>query len=173
MIEIDWGNIGPHLHEAVHSTAEETQNALKDAEAGALCRARGCEQTGARANQRRGTTGAPECPAGEVGLRFPGLRTASLETAIVERYRQQESPVDEALVERYLARVSMHLRGGHHTGALGDASWGEDGQGPEPGDLRPDRGVALVAHRGRARQVFPDRIWLTLAWGGEVQNGSV
>ena len=40
-------------------------------------------------------------------LKVPRLRNLPLETAIVERYRQRESSVEEALVEMYLAGVSV------------------------------------------------------------------
>ena len=45
--------------------------------------------------------------AGEATLKVPKLRTLPLETAIIERYRRQESPVEEALIEMYLASVSV------------------------------------------------------------------
>ena len=45
--------------------------------------------------------------AGEVELKVPRLRKLPLETAIIERYRRRESSVEEALVEMYLAGVSV------------------------------------------------------------------
>jgi putative transposase len=51
--------------------------------------------------------------AGEVKLRIPKLRTQTFETAIIERYRRRESSVEEALIEMYLAGVSVRrLAGG-------------------------------------------------------------
>ena len=38
---------------------------------------------------------------------MPKLKGISFETAIIERYRRQESSVDEALIEMYLAGVSV------------------------------------------------------------------
>jgi transposase-like protein len=45
--------------------------------------------------------------AGEVRLNVPKLRKLPFETAIIERYRRRESSVEEALVEMYLAGVSV------------------------------------------------------------------
>ena len=40
-------------------------------------------------------------------LRVPKLRRLPFETAIIERYKRRESSVEEALVEMYLAGVSV------------------------------------------------------------------
>ena len=45
--------------------------------------------------------------AGTVQLKVPKLRHVPFETAIIERYRRRESSVEEALVEMYLAGVSV------------------------------------------------------------------
>ena len=45
--------------------------------------------------------------AGEVRLRVPKRRQQTFETAIIERYRRRESSVEEALIEMYLAGVSV------------------------------------------------------------------
>src|SRR5262245_50206521 len=45
--------------------------------------------------------------AGEVTLKVPKLRVQTFETAIIERYRRRESSVEEALIEMYLAGVSV------------------------------------------------------------------
>ena len=45
--------------------------------------------------------------AGEVKLKIPKLRTLTFETAIIERYRRRESSVEEALIEMYLAGISV------------------------------------------------------------------
>ena len=38
---------------------------------------------------------------------MPRLKGVSFETAIIERYRRRESSVEEALIEMYLAGVSV------------------------------------------------------------------
>ena len=45
--------------------------------------------------------------AGEVELNVPKLKGVPFETAIIERYRRRESSVEEALIEMYLAGVSV------------------------------------------------------------------
>ncbi|USF27975.1 IS256 family transposase ISCce2 [Firmicutes bacterium ASF500] len=42
-----------------------------------------------------------------VQLKVPKLKGISFETAIIERYRRRESDVEEALIEMYLAGVSV------------------------------------------------------------------
>ena len=80
--------------------------------------------------------------AGEVRLRVPKLRRQAFETAIINRYRRRESSVEEALIEMYLAGVSV--RGVED---ITEALWGTrrvalDGVAPQQEDLRDDRGVA-------------------------------
>lgn len=48
-----------------------------------------------------------EPKAGALTLKVPKLKGALFETAIFERYRRRESSVKEALVEMYLAGVSV------------------------------------------------------------------
>lgn len=40
-------------------------------------------------------------------MQMPKLRSLPFETAIIERYRRRESSVEEALIEMYLAGVSV------------------------------------------------------------------
>jgi transposase-like protein len=42
-----------------------------------------------------------------VSLKVPKLRTLPFETAIIERYKRRESSVEETLIERDLAGVSV------------------------------------------------------------------
>lgn len=56
----------------------------------------------------RDQTSASSTPApAEVALKVPKLRRQTFETAIIERYRRREAPVEEALIEMYLAGVSV------------------------------------------------------------------
>ena len=57
--------------------------------------------------------------SGDVTLKVPKLKGISFENAIIEQYRRRESSVEEALIERYLAGVSVR-RVGDITAAL----WG-------------------------------------------------
>ena len=56
--------------------------------------------------------------SGDVTLHVPRLKGVCFETAIIERYRRRESSVEEALIEMYLAGVSVHV-GGYYRGPLG------------------------------------------------------
>jgi Transposase, Mutator family len=69
---------------------------------------------GATSAVRRGGTRGPatrsaslQTKTGEVRLKVPKLRAQTFETAIIERYRRRESSVEEALIEMYLAGVSV------------------------------------------------------------------
>jgi len=66
--------------------------------------------------------------AGEVTLKVPRLRSLPFETQIIERYRRRESSVEEALMEMYLAGVSVRRVEGYHRGVVGDASFSQRGK---------------------------------------------
>jgi putative transposase len=108
VIQIDERQIRDHLGELVRGTVEETLNAMLDKEADQLCNASRYERTEARKDTRAGyyQRGLPT-KAGEVTLRMPKLRQQKFETAIIERCQRRESSVEEALIEMYLAGVSV------------------------------------------------------------------
>ena len=137
-----------HLGEVVRSTVEETLNAMLDAEADRLCRAERYERTEARKDTRAGSYERHlQTKAGEVTLKVPKLLTLPFETAIIERYRRRESSVEEALVEMYLAGVSVRRVEAHHRSPVGHASQPEHGERAEPEDLRADRDLAEPSDR--------------------------
>ena len=104
-------------------TVEETLNALLDAEADRLCNAQRYERSEARRDTRAGHyERSLQTKAGEVRLKVPKLRQQTFETAIIERYRRRESSVEEALIEMYLAGVSVRRGRRHHRGPVGHAS---------------------------------------------------
>ena len=108
VVQIDEGRIAAHLDEVVRSTVEETLNALLDAEADRLCGAQRYERNEERQDTRAGSYQRQlQTKAGEVSLKVPKLRSLPFETAIIERYKRRESSVEEALVEMYLAGVSV------------------------------------------------------------------
>ena len=81
---------------------------LLDAEADTLCQARRYERNAERASTRAGHYERNlQAKAGTVHLKVPKLRHMPFETAIIERYRRRESSVEDALVEMYLAGVSV------------------------------------------------------------------
>ena len=174
IIQIDEGQIRGHLDEVVRSTVESTLNALLDAEADALCGARRYE----RRNERRDTRAGHyerqlETKAGEVTLAVPKLRTLKFETAIIERYRRKESSVEEALVEMYLAGVSVR-----RVEDITEALWGSRVSPSTVSELNQKIYVKIEEWRqrpisGAYAYVFVDGIWMKRAWGGEVSNVSV
>lgn len=108
VIKIDDERIQGHLDRIVRGTVEETLNALLDAEAERLCNAGRYERSEERRDYRSGHYERQlQTKAGEVTLKVPKLRRQTLETAIIERYRRRESSVEEALMEMYLAGVSV------------------------------------------------------------------
>jgi transposase-like protein len=101
--------IKSHLDRVVRGSVEETLNALLEAEADRLCNAQRYERSEARRDTRAGhyERRLLQTKAGEVRLKVPKLRAQTFETAIIERYRRRESSVEEALIEMYLAGVSV------------------------------------------------------------------
>src|ERR1700733_5611136 len=170
-IQIDEGKIQAHLGEVVGSTVEETLNAMLDAEADRLCQAERYERSEARKDTRAGSYQRQlHTQAGEVTLKVPKLRTLPFETAIIERYRRRESSVEEALVEMYLAGVSVR-RGEDITEAL----WGTRVSSSTVSEL--NKKIYGQIHEWRQRPiegehayVYLDGIWLKRSWGGEVKN---
>ena len=83
-------------------------NAVLDAEADRLYstrrykRSRAHQDTRARSYER-----TPHTRAGDVSLKILKLPWQAIETAIIERYRSRRSSVEEALIETYLAGVSI------------------------------------------------------------------
>jgi transposase-like protein len=107
-LRVDEEKLKGHVAEVVRSSVEETLNGLLDAEADAICRAQRYERSAERIDTRAGHYERKlGTQAGEVTLRVPKLRSLPFETAIIERYRRRESSVEEALVEMYLAGVSV------------------------------------------------------------------
>lgn len=96
------------LKELVRSSVEETLNGLLEQEAQQLTNAARYERSAERQGYRSGHySRSLTTTSGEVELKMPKLKGVSFETAIIERYRRRESSVEEALIEMYLAGVSV------------------------------------------------------------------
>ncbi|MPN01099.1 hypothetical protein SDC9_148302 [bioreactor metagenome] len=108
IIQLNEGIIKNELKELVRNSVEETLNELLDKEAAELTGAAKYERSEARQGYRSGhyernlTT-----TSGDVMFKVPKLKGVGFETAIIERYRRRESSVEEALIEMYLAGVSV------------------------------------------------------------------
>lgn len=100
--------IHTELKELVKNSVEETLNALLDAEAERLVNAERYARNEKRKGYRAGHYDRTfSTTAGDVNLRMPKLKGVTFETAIIERYRRRETSVEEALMEMYLAGVSV------------------------------------------------------------------
>jgi putative transposase len=174
IIQIDEDSIKEHLGEIVKGTVQETLNTLLDEEAERLCNAKRYERTEARKDTRAGYYQRTlHTKAGEVNIKMPKLRTLPFETAIIERYRRRESSVEEALVEMYLAGVSVR-----RVEDITEALWGTK---VSPGTIsqlnkRIYKTIEIWRKRpieGEYPYVYLDGIALRRSWGGEVKNVSV
>ena len=174
VIKINQAQIQDHLGEMVRSTVEERLNAMLDAEADQLCGAKRYERSGKRTNGRAGHYGRSfHTKAGEVELKMPKLRYAKFETAIIERYKRRESSVEEALMEMYLAGVSVR-----RVEDVTEALWGIKVSAGTVSDLNQKMYERIDAWRnepieGQYPYVYLDGISLKRTWGGEVRNVAI
>jgi transposase-like protein len=174
IIQIDEAQIRDHLGEVVRGTVEETLNAMLDAEADALCNAGRYQHSPDRADTRAGHyTRKLLTRAGRVELKVPKLRTLPFETAIIERYRRHESSVEEALMEMYLAGVSVR-----RVEDITEALWGERVSSGTVSRLNQELYERIEAWRnqpieGEHPYVYLDGVWLKRSWAGEVKNVAV
>jgi transposase-like protein len=174
IIKIDESQVKNHLDDIVRGTVEETLNGLLDAEATALCQAEKHERTGARKDYRSGHyTRNLETKAGKVKLKVPKLRTLPFDSAIIQRYRTREISVEEALVEMYLAGVSVR-----RVEDITQALWGTRVSASTVSKLNKKIYGRIDEWRNRKiageyPYVFMDGIWLKRSWGGEVRNVAV
>ena len=174
VIKIDEGKVREHLEEVVRSSVEETLNGLLEAEADELCGAKRYERSVERLDTRAGHYERKLLTkAGEVALKVPRLRSLPLETQIIERYRRRESSIEEAMMEMYLAGVSVR-----RVEDITEALWGTRVSPSTVSELNQKIYVHIDAWRNRPIEgehayVFLDGIWLKRAWGGEVENVAV
>ena len=163
------------IKELVRGSVEETLNELLEAEAEKLTQAARYERSEARQGYRSGhydrnlTT-----TSGDVTLHVPRLKGISFETAIIERYRRRESSVEEALIEMYLAGVSVR-----QVEDITEALWGSKVSASTISELNKKAYVNIEAWRNRHLQggkypyVYVDGIYLKRNWGGEYENVAV
>jgi len=174
VIKINEAQIQDHLGEMVRSTVEETLNAMLDAEADQLCQAKRYERSADRVDTRAGHyTRKFHTKAGEVKLQMPRLRTLPFETQIIDRYRRRESSVEEAMMEMYLAGVSVR-----RVEDITEALWGTRVSPSTVSELNKKIYERIEAWRNRPIEgeyvyVFLDGIWLKRSWGGEVKKVAV
>ena len=174
VIRVDEGQVRAHVDELVRASVEQTLNALLDAEADELCGAARYERSADRVDSRAGSYQRKLLTkAGEVQLKVPRLRSLPFETQIIERYRRRESSVEEALVEMYLAGVSVR-----RVEDITEALWGERVSPSTVSELNQKIYAQIETWRNRPLEgehayVFLDGIWLKRSWGGEVKTVAV
>ena len=171
---VDADEVRAHVDQVVRGTVQETLNALLDAEADRACNAGRYERSPDRQDTRAGSYERKlATKAGEVTLTVPRLRKLPLETAIIERYRRRESSVEEALIEMYLAGVSVR-----RVEDITEALWGTRVSPSTVSELNQRIYGQIEAWRNRPitgehAYVYLDGIWLKRSWGGEVKNVAV
>lgn len=174
VIQIDEKQIQDQLGELVRDTVEETLNKLLDAEADQLCNAARYERTESRQDTRAGYYQRNlHTKAGEVTLNVPKLRQQKFETAIIERYRRREASVEEALMEMYLAGVSVR-----RVEDITQALWGTRVSPGTVSNLNQKIYERIEKWRNRKIEnkypyVYLDGIVLKRTWANEVRNVSV
>lgn len=174
IIHLNEGAIKQELKELVRHSVEETLNNLLEQEAAELTNAGRYERTEERQGYRSGhyernlTT-----TSGEVKLRMPKLKGVAFETAIIERYRRRESSVEEALIEMYLAGVSVR-----RVEDITEALWGTKVSAGTVSQLNKKVYGHIDTWRNRPLKgkypyVYIDGIYLKRNWGGEYENVAI
>jgi putative transposase len=162
------------LSELVRGTVEETLNKLLDQEADRIANAARYERNEQRKDTRAGYYNRSLLTkAGEVKLKMPKLRHLPLETSIIERYQRRESSIEEALIEMYLAGVSVR-----RVEDITEALWGSKVSAGTVSNLNQKAYEHIEIWRSRPLMasypyVYLDGIYLKRNWGGEVENVSV
>lgn len=174
IVDINESEIRSHLDRMVLQSVEDTLNALLDAEADRLCGAGRYERSPERVDTRAGSYKRKlHTKAGEVELSVPKLRSLPFETQIIERYKRRESSVEEALMEMYLAGVSVR-----RVEDITEALWGTKVSPSTVSELNKKIYEKIEEWRGAPidgehAYVYLDGIWMKRTWGGSVKNVSV
>jgi len=112
--------------------------------------------------------------SGAVTLHVLRLKGVSFETAIIERYRRRESSVEEALIEMYLAGVSVR-----RVEDITEALWGSKVSPATISELNKKAYVHIEDWRNRSLQggkypyAYVDGIYLRRNWGREYENVAI
>lgn len=162
------------LKNLVRNSVEKTLNELLNHEADRLVNAQRYERNTDRKGYRSGhydrnfTT-----TSGKVTLHVPKLKGITFETAIIERYRRRETSIEEALIEMYLAGVSVR-----RVEDITEALWGTRVSSGTISNLNQKAYEHIETWRcrpltGEYAYVYMDGVYLKRSWGDEIQNVSV
>ena len=174
LLKVDEGEFRGHLKELVRGSVEETLNTLLDAEADRICDAKRYERTDARKDTRAGSyTRKLQTQAGEMSLKVPKLRNLPFESSIIQRYRRRESSVEEAMIEMYLAGVSVR-----RVEDITEALWGTKVSPSTVSEINKKLYIRIEKWLNRKIDgeypyVYLDGMYLKRSWGGEVKNVAI
>ena len=174
IIQLNKDLIHKELKDLVRGSIEETLNAMLDKEADNLLQADKYERSDERQGYRSGHYSRNfQTTAGEVELKVPKLKGIPFETAIIERYRRRETSVEEALIEMYLAGVSVR-----RVEDITEALWGTKVSPGTISNLNKKAYEHIEAWRSRPLTVeypyvYVDGVFLKRSWGGEIKNVSI
>ena len=175
IVQLNEEVIKGQIKELVRGSVEEALNELLEKEAESLTQAARYERSEARQGYRSGHYDRSlTTTSGDVTLHIPRLKGVSFETAIIERYRRRESSVEEALIEMYLAGVSVR-----RVEDITEALWGSKVSPATISELNKKAYLHIEDWRNRPLQggcypyVYVDGIYLRRNWGGEYENVSV
>ena len=174
IIHLNEEAVKSELKDLVRKSVEETLNELLDKEADELTKAAKYERSESRQGYRSGHYSRKlTTTSGEVSLNIPKLKGIPFETAIIERYRRRESSVEEALIEMYLAGVSLR-----RVEDISEALWGSRVSASTVSDLNQKAYGNIEEWRnrklsGKYPYVYVDGIYLKRNWGGEFENVSI
>ena len=171
IIQLNQEEIKSQLGDLVRQSVEDTLNAMLDAEADQITQAHRYERTEKRLDTRAGHYNRKlATKAGEVTIRVPKLRNLPFETAIIERYKRREESVEEALIEMYLAGVSVR-----RVDDISEALWGAKVSPGTISNLNQKAYAQIEEWRSRKLEVeypyvYLDGIYLKKNWGGTIEN---
>jgi len=174
IIQLNQEAMKQELSALVKESVEKTLNELLDQEADRLTNAKRYERTSDRQDTRAGHYDRKLLTkAGEVSLKVPKLRRLTFETAIIQRYQRREISVEEALVEMYLAGVSVR-----RVEDITESLWGSRVSAGTISELNKKVYVHIDKWRmrplrGKYPYVYLDGIYLKRNWGGEYENVAV
>ncbi len=175
IIQLNEQVIKTEIKDLVRTSIEETLNNLLNQEADELLNASKYERTQERQGYRSGhykrnlTT-----TSGDVTLKVPKLKGIPFETAIIERYRRRECSVEEALIEMYLAGVSVR-----RVEDITEALWGTKVSPGTISNLNKKAYEHIETWRNRPLNggeypyVYVDGIFMKRSWGGEYENVAI
>jgi len=174
IITINESIVKDQLGEVVRETVEETLNKLLDAEADELCNAQRYKHSPDRLDTRAGHyKRSLETRSGKVNLKVPKLRKIPFESAVIERYKRRECSVEEALIEMYLAGVSVR-----RVEDITQILWGTKVSAGTISNLNKQIYEKINVWRNRKLEceypyVFLDGLVLKRTWAEEVRNISI